>query len=91
MNLGFEIQTTNLEIRISILETPCVPIFRQNGQLYLFLPKFVQKGIGKIELEIHKTNAAKKKLASSKYHLCQFSDKTHNFDFFGLNLPKSEF
>ena len=60
MNLGFEIQTTNLEIRISILETPCVPIFRQNGQLYLFSQKFVQKGIGKIELEIHETNVAKK-------------------------------
>ena len=31
--LGFEIQKTNVGIRISILEIPCVPIFRQNGQL----------------------------------------------------------
>ena len=33
MDLGLEIQKTNVGIRISILETPCVPIFRQNGQL----------------------------------------------------------
>ena len=33
MKLGFEIQETNVEIRISILEISCVPIFRQNGQL----------------------------------------------------------
>ena len=29
--LGFEIQKTNVGIRISILQIPCVPIFRQNG------------------------------------------------------------
>ena len=33
IDLGFKIQKTNVEIRISILETPCVPIFKQNGQL----------------------------------------------------------
>ena len=43
--LGFEIQKTNVGIRISILEIPCVPIFRQNGQLWLFGPKFAQKWI----------------------------------------------
>ena len=43
--LGFEIQITNVGIRISILETPCVPIFRQNGQLWIFVPKFAQKWI----------------------------------------------
>ena len=41
----FEIQKTNVEIRISILDIPCVPIFRQNGQLYLFWPKFAQNVI----------------------------------------------
>ena len=45
MDLGFEIQKTNVGIRISILEIPCVPIFRQNGQLWLFEPKFAQKWI----------------------------------------------
>ena len=43
--LGFEIQKTNVGIRISILEIPCVPIFRQNGQLWIFGPKFAQKWI----------------------------------------------
>ena len=33
MDLGLEIQKTNAGIRISILEIPCVPIFRQKGQL----------------------------------------------------------
>ena len=43
--LGFEIQKTNVGIRISIFEIPCVPIFRQNGQLWVFGPKFAQKWI----------------------------------------------
>ena len=43
--LGFEIQKTNVGIRISILEIPCVPIFRQNRQLWIFGPKFAQKWI----------------------------------------------
>ena len=33
MDLGLEIQKTNVGIRIIILEIPCVPIFSQNGQL----------------------------------------------------------
>ena len=33
------------EIRISIFEIPSVPIFRQNGQLLIFGPKFAQKWI----------------------------------------------
>ena len=43
MKLGFEIQKTNVGIRISILEIPCAPIFRQNGRLWIFGPKFAQK------------------------------------------------
>ena len=39
--LGFEIHKTNVGIRISIF----VPIFRQNGQLWIFGPKFAQKWI----------------------------------------------
>ena len=42
---GLEFQKINVGIRISILEIPCVPIFRQNGQLWLFEPKFAQKWI----------------------------------------------
>ena len=43
--LGFEIQKTNVAIRISMLEIPCVPIFRQNEQLLIFGPRFAQKWI----------------------------------------------
>ena len=42
---GFEIQKTNVGLRISILEILCVPIFRQNGQLWIFGLKFAQKWI----------------------------------------------
>ena len=43
--LGFEIQKTNVGIRINIFEIPCLPISRQNRQLWVFGPKFVQKWI----------------------------------------------
>ena len=33
MDLGLEIQKTNVGIRITIVKMPCVPIFRKNGQL----------------------------------------------------------
>ena len=41
--LGFEIQETNVGIRIGILEVSCVPIFRQNWQLWIFGIRFAQK------------------------------------------------
>ena len=43
--IKIEIQKTNVGIRISMFEIPCVPIFRQNGHLWLFGPKFAQKWI----------------------------------------------
>ena len=49
--LGFEIQKSNVGIRIIILEIPCVPIFRQNGQLWIFEPKFAQKWIWGAEFQ----------------------------------------
>ena len=36
MDLGLEIQNTNVGIRISILEIPCVPIFSQNRHKWIF-------------------------------------------------------
>ena len=45
MNFCLKILKTNVRIRISILEIPCVSIFRQNKQLWLFGPKFAQKWI----------------------------------------------
>ena len=45
MDFSFEIQKTNVGIRIAILEIPCVPIFRQNEQFCFSGPKFAQKWI----------------------------------------------
>ena len=43
MDFCLKIHKTNVGISISILEIPCVPISRQNGQLCPFGPKFAQK------------------------------------------------
>ena len=75
MDLGLEIQEANAEIRISILEISCVLIFRQNRQLQLFRPKFGQK-------------CPDSESAPQIYHVCQFSVKIDNFEFFDLNLGK---
>ena len=42
MDLGSEIQKTNVGIRISIVNMPCMPVFRKNGQLWPFQLKFAQ-------------------------------------------------
>ena len=52
--LESEFQKTIVAVRISIFEIQCVPIFRQNGQLCLFGPKFAQKWI--LESEFQKAN-----------------------------------
>ena len=43
--IGFEFQETSVRKRISILEIPCVLIFRQNEQLWVFGPKFAKNWI----------------------------------------------
>ena len=53
--LGFEIQKSNVGIRISFLEIRCAPIFRQNGQLWIFGPKFGQKWILGLEFQKSKS------------------------------------
>ena len=85
MNLGFEIQKTNVGIRISIFQTPCVPIFRQNEQLWLFWPKFTQKWILGPEFQNLSPNLES---APPRYVMCQFSVKMYSFQFSGLNLGK---
>ena len=45
MDFELEIQKTNVRIRISIFEILWMPIFKQNGQLWLFRSKFAQKWI----------------------------------------------
>ena len=53
-NLKFEIKKNDVGIRISILEIPFVPIFRQNAQLWFFWSKFAQKWI--LGLKFQKIN-----------------------------------
>ena len=45
MNLGLEIQKTNVGIRMIILEILYVPVFRRNEQRSLFWSKYAQKWI----------------------------------------------
>ena len=87
--LGFKIQKTNVGIRMSILEIPYVPIFRQNRYLWLFGPKFAQKWI--LGSEFQKSKSAYSKSAFLRYYVHQLSDKTNNFEFFGPNLPQNGF
>ena len=42
LGLRLQIQKTNVGIRITILQIPCVPIFRRNGKLKIFRSKFAQ-------------------------------------------------
>ena len=44
-DLGLETEKTNVGTKINIVETLCVPIFSQTGQLSVFWSKFAQKWI----------------------------------------------
>ena len=58
MDFRIEIQKTKVGLTISFLKIPCVPIFRQNGPLWLFCPKFPQTWI--LETEYQITNVGKR-------------------------------
>ena len=96
MNLDFGIQKIKAGIRISFQKIPCVPILRQNGQLWLFWSKFAQKWI--LGLEFQKINVGIT-ISVLEIHACQFSDKTDNWLFepkiaqkwiFGSEFQKSK-
>ena len=76
MDLNFEIEKTNIGIRISILEIPCVPIFRQKRQLWHFRPKFAQKWVSKSGFGI----------SNSKIPSVPIFSQNGELIFFGLNL-----
>ena len=85
-----------------MLETVCVPIFRQNGQLWIFGPKFAQKWIlGSkfkksesafgISVEFLGHNLPKNKILVKMNHFLKFFRlnlrKLHNYvQYFGLNI-----
>ena len=43
MDFWFEIKKTNVEIRISMLEIPCMPTFRQTNIFDFFCPNLPKK------------------------------------------------
>ena len=63
----------------------CVSIFRQNGNFLLFRPKFAQKLNLRSEFQNFKFGFG---ITTSIYHVCQFSVKMENFEFFSLSLEK---
>ena len=86
MDLELEIQKINVEIRIIILEILCVPIFRQNENLWLFLTQICPKV--DLGLKILDTNLGIRINMLEILCVPIFRD---NFDFFGPNLPKNGF
>ena len=84
--LGFEIRKTNVGIRISIFEIPCLPIFRQT---FDFLgPNLPKNGFWG---QNFKNLSLDSESASLRYYVHQFSEKTNNSEFLGPNLPKNGF
>ena len=88
MDLGFEIQKTNVGIRIHILEIPCVPIFRQKRTTLIFLAQICPKM--DFGLEIQKTNVGIR-ISILEIPFVPIFKQKNNFDFFCPNLPKMDF
>ena len=86
--LRFEIQETNVGIRISILEIQCVPIFRQNRQLRVFGSKFTQKWILGSKFQKSKSGF---EISILEILCAPIFRQNGNFEFLGPNLPKNKF
>ena len=85
INVGVKISKIEVWIGNQHPWDRCAPIFRQNGQLWIFGPKFVQQWIlgsrfKNLSLDSESTPPI--------YHVCQFSVKMENVWFFRLNLGK---
>ena len=80
-----EILKANVGMRISILELPYLPIFRQHRQLLLFWPKLAQKRILESEFVKSKSGSG---INTPRYHLYHFLVKAENFEIFCLSLGK---
>ena len=79
MDLGLEIQKTNIRIRINILEVPSVSILRQNSNFDFFIRNLPKNGFYGWNFKNLTTDS---EVAPPRYHMCQFSGKTDNFEFF---------
>ena len=85
MDLGFEIQKTNVGIKISILEYHMCQFWGKTDNFDFFGRNLPKNGFWDRNF---KTLSPDLESAPPRYHVCQFSVKTDNFDFFGLNLGK---
>ena len=87
--LRFEIQETNVGIRISILEIPIVYQFSDKTDNFELLgPNLPKNGFWGRNF---KNLSLDSESASLRYYVHQFSDKTDNFEFLDQNLPKNGF
>ena len=91
-DLGLKFEKTNIEIRINIFEIlcvhVCVPVFRQNKQLWLFSPNFLKSGsrVGNSENYCWKKNQR-----PSWYIMCaNFQSKWTTLSFLAQICPKED-
>ena len=87
MDFELEIRKTNVETRISIFEILCVPILRQNGQLWLFWPKFAQKWI--LGMEFWKTKSGCR-ISSSEISCVPIFRQNGQLWLFRLKFPQKK-
>ena len=83
--LGFEIQKTNVGIRISIFE---IPFSDKTDNLEFLGPNLPTNGFWS---QHFKNPSLDSESASLTYCEYQFSNKTDNLEFLGPNLPKDGF
>ena len=83
--LGLEFWNSNSGFGISSSKIPCVLIFRQSRQFWIFRPKFAQKWI--LGLEFRKSKSGSR-ISTSKIPWTPTFSQKNNIEFFGLNLGK---
>ena len=73
---------------MSSSKIPCVPIFRQNGQLFLFGPNLPKKEIWCRNFEKLSPDTES---APPRYHCANFQAKRTTFTFSAQICPKKDF
>ena len=81
----FRVIQANVEIRISILEIPCVPILGKTDNFVFLSPNLPKNGFCGWNF---KNLSLDSESLPPRYHVSQFSVKMDKFEFFGLNLGK---
>ena len=87
MDLGLEVEKTNVGTRISILNISVCQFSVKMGNFDFFGPNLPKNEFWSRNFKNLSPDLESGRL---RYHVYQFSVKTDNFDFFGPNLPKKE-